>query len=157
MACSSWFYRRERREQEREREKERERKGERKGERSGHPLPSLTESDNRWYFATHGKSCVQTKGYSAPTAHYHLPFPRTLGLNVISISERWRHAHSLSSPSLPTTLRKETSNIHWKGCLQRSPCRERKREGRWKEKERRRKENADIILWKEKMIGSHME
>ena len=38
--------------------------------------------------ATHGKLCVQAEGYSAPTAHHHLPIPRTLGLNVISISER---------------------------------------------------------------------
>ncbi len=37
---------------------------------------------------THGKLCVQAEGYSAPTAHHHLPIPRTLGLNGISISER---------------------------------------------------------------------
>jgi hypothetical protein len=48
---------------------------------------------------THGKLCVQAEGYSAPTAHHHLPIPRSLGLNVISISERWRHAHSLKAIS----------------------------------------------------------
>jgi hypothetical protein len=38
--------------------------------------------------ATHGKLCEQAEGYSAPTAHHHLPIPHTLELNVISISER---------------------------------------------------------------------
>jgi hypothetical protein len=44
---------------------------------------------------------------------------------------------SLSRPSLPTTLPKETSNIDWKRCLQRSPCRE-KKGGRWKKKEKKK-------------------
>ncbi len=98
------------------------------------------------------------RGVLRPHSHHHLPIPRTLGLNVISISERWRHAHSLSRPSLPTTLPKETSNIHWKGCLQRSPWK-RERKGGKKKKKRRREEEYKkyIILWGEELIGSQME
>ncbi len=75
-------------ESESEREREREGEWKREKERSGHPLPSLSLRVITADIASHGKLCVQAEGYSGPTAHHHLPIPRTLGLNVISISER---------------------------------------------------------------------
>ncbi len=90
--------------------------------------------------ATHGKLCVQAEGYSTPTAHHHLPIPRTLGLSVISISERWRHAHFLSRPSLPTNLCKETQTSMGKDVSKDLLAKERKgrEDGKWKRKRRKR-------------------
>jgi hypothetical protein len=92
------------RQTEREREKERDRdKRERERERGrGREIKSLkgcsmclvvthyhlSQRVITGNIATHGKLCMQAEGYSAPTAHQHLPIPHTLELNVISISER---------------------------------------------------------------------
>jgi hypothetical protein len=66
---------------------------------------------------------------------------------------------SLSRQSLLTALRKETSNIHWKGCLQRFPRREkeiffqRKREekveGEIEEESRRKRERKQNTFFYE--------
>jgi hypothetical protein len=66
----------------------------------------------------------------------------------------------LSRPSLPTTLHKETSNIHWKDVCK-DLLAERKREGR-KERERKEEkvregERKLHALSYEELIGSHME
>jgi hypothetical protein len=64
---------------------------------------------------------------------------------------------------LPTTLRKETSNIHWKGCLQKSSCPERRRKidrerEEESEKERvfdkwREERNVDMILLGDELLS----
>ncbi len=54
---------------------------------------------------------MQAEGYSAPTAHNHLPIPRTLGLIVISISERCHHAHSQGHPCLQLFAKSHQTSI----------------------------------------------
>ena len=65
---------------------------------------------------------MQAEGYSAATAHHHHTIPHTyFPQNVIPITHRWRHAHSLSLSG--TSQTPISSQGHTKHTLTRMPTR----------------------------------